>query len=200
VSGSRRVGQRELNRGPGRIRSTVRAGGRRGAVALLLAMGVLLTAGACGTDAQTLRPYTPAEGVNFDVGNPADFRNVVHVRNLLIISREPGQGVLSATLVTDGRDQLTGVTGNAIKVDGSPGAPFTATLTNTVSFANGAPLILTDGTPIAVNSPDLVAGLTANVTLRFRNAGEASAVVPVVDGNQPQYATISPAPAATPSA
>ncbi|MDQ5855178.1 MAG: hypothetical protein M3302_02415 [Actinomycetota bacterium] len=168
-------------------------------MALLLAMGVLLTGGACGTDAQTLRPYTPAEGVNFDVGDPADFRNVVHVRNLLIISRQPGQGVLSATLITDGRDQLTEVTGNAIMVDGSPGAPFTARLTNTVSFANGAPLILTDGTPIAVNSPDLVAGLTANVTLRFRNAGEASAVVPVVDGNEPQYASISPAPTSTPS-
>jgi hypothetical protein len=35
------------------------------------------------------------------------------------------------------------------------------------------------------------------VTLVFRNAGQASAVVPVVDGNEPQYATVSPAP--TPS-
>ena len=200
MSGSRRAGQRELIRGPWRVRRTARAGGRRGAAALLLAMGVLLTAGACGTDAQTLQPYTPAEGVNLDVGNPADFRNVVHVRNLLIISKEPGQGVLSGTLLTDGRDQLTEVTGNAIKGDGSAGAPFSATLNNTISFANGAPLVLTDGTPIAVNSPDLGAGLTANVRLRFRNAGEASAVIPVVDGNEPHYATISPAPTATPSA
>jgi hypothetical protein len=168
-------------------------------VALLLTIGLLLTAGACGTGAQTLQPYTPGEGINLEVGNPADIRKVVHVRNLLIISKEPGQGVLSATLLTDSRDELTGVTGNAIKGDGSPGAPFTGTLTNTVSFANGAPIVLTDGTPIAVNSPDLAAGLTANVTLQFRNAGEISAVVPVVDGNEPQYASISPAPTSTPS-
>ena len=171
--------------------------GFKGVAALLLAAGLLLTTGACGTDAQTLRPYTPAEGINLDVGNPADPNSVVYVRNLLIISKAPGQGVLSATLLTDGRDQLTEVTGTVIKVDGTVGAPFSANLANTVSFANGAPIVLTDGTPIALNSPDLAAGLTANVTLQFRNAGEATAVVPVVDGNEPHYATISPAP--TPS-
>jgi hypothetical protein len=171
--------------------------GFKGIAALLLAVGLLLTTGACGTDAQTLRPYTPAEGINLDVGNPLDPKSVVYVRNLLIISKAPGRGVLSATLLTDGRDQLTEVTGTAIKVDGTVGAPFSASLANTVSLANGAPIVLTDGTPIAVNSPDLAAGLSANVTLQFRNAGEATAVVPVVDGNEPQYATISPAP--TPS-
>jgi hypothetical protein len=169
----------------------------RATAGVLLALGLLLATGACGTGAQTLRPYTPAEGVNLDVGAPADARNVVHVRNLLIISKARGQGLLSATMVTYGRDQLTGVTGNAIKIDGTDGAPFTAALTNTVSFANGAPIVLTDGTPIAVNSPDLMAGLTAKVTLQFRNAGQATAVVPVVDGNEPDYATITPA--ATPS-
>ena len=64
----------------------------------------MLVVGACGTDAQTLRPYTPAEGVNVDVGDPSDAQSVVHVRNLLIISKAPGSGVLSASLVTDGRD------------------------------------------------------------------------------------------------
>jgi hypothetical protein len=172
--------------------------GFKGIAALLLTAGLLVTTGACGTDAQTLRPYTPAEGINLDVGNPSDPKSVVYVRNLLIISKAPGQGVLSATLLTDGRDQLTEVTGTAIKVDGTVGAPFSASLANTVSFANGAPIVLTDGTPIALNSPDLAAGLAANVTLQFRNAGEATAVVPVVDGNEPHYATISPAP--TPSA
>ena len=171
--------------------------GSKGVAALLLAAGLLLATGACGRDAQTLQPYTPGEGINLDVGDPADQTKVVHVRNLLIISKAPGQGVLSATIVTDGRDQLAGVTGNAIKVDGTAGAPFTANLANTVSFANGAQIVLTDGSPITVNSPDLAAGLSANVTLQFRNAGEATAVVPVVDGNEPQYATISPAP--TPS-
>ena len=108
----------------------------RGLLALLAALGLVLAVGACGTDAQTLRPYTPAEGVNVDVGDPADAQNVVHVRNLLIISKAPGSGVLSASLVTDGRDELTGVTGFAIKLDGSEGAPLTVDLSNTVSIAN----------------------------------------------------------------
>ena len=120
---------------------------------------------------------------------------MVHVRNLLIISKAPGSGVLSASLVTDGRDELTEVTGYAIKVDGSEGAPLTVTLANTVSIANGAQIVLTDQAPIAVTSPDLAPGLTASVTLTFANAGEVTVVVPVVDGNEPQYATISPAPA-----
>jgi hypothetical protein len=168
--------------------------GRRRAAGLLLATGLLLGTAACGHDAQTLRPYTPAEGVNFDVGG-TDPKTVVHVRNLLVISKTRGQGLLSATIVTDGRDELTAVSGNAIKVDGSAGSPFTAELTNTYSFANGAPIVLTDGSPINLTSPDLAPGLTANVTLQFKNAGAATAVVPVADGNEPQYATISPAPA-----
>ena len=98
------LGQVGLVRGRGRPA----AGAVRGCWRLLAALGLLLVGGACGTDAQTLRPYTPAEGVNVDVGDPADAQNVVHVRNLLIISKAPGSGILSASLVTDGRDELTG--------------------------------------------------------------------------------------------
>ena len=173
------------------------AGGVRGRLVALLAVLGLVLVGACGNNAQTLRPYTPAEGVNVDAGDPSDARNVVHVRNLLIISKAPGSGVLSASLVTDGRDQLTGATGYATKSDGSEGAPLTVTLSNSVSIANGAQVVLTDQAPIGVRSADLAPGLTANMTLTFANAGEITVVVPVVDGNEPQYASISPAP--TPS-
>jgi hypothetical protein len=170
--------------------------GVRALAALLLSLGLLLTA-ACGTDAQTLRPYTPGEGVNVDVGDPADVENQVYVRNLLIISSAPGVGIVSGSLVTDGRDQLSGISGVPIKADGSEGAPFTATLSNTVSIANGALVVLTEGSPITVRSPDLLAGLTARMTLTFAKAGEVTVVVPVMDGTEPQYATISPEP--TPS-
>jgi hypothetical protein len=168
----------------------------RGLLALLAALSLVLVVGACGTDAQTLRPYTPAEGVNVDVGDPSDPKSVVHVRNLLVISKAPGSGVLSASLVTDGRDQLTGVTGYAIKFDGSEGAPLTVTVSNTVSIANGAQVVLTDQA-IGVRSADLAPGGTANMTLTFANAGAVTVVVPVVDGNEPQYASIGPA--STPS-
>lgn len=192
MSGMTRAGRAGQGSGPSR---DVR--GRRRLAALLVSVGLLLTAGACGTDVQTLRPYTPAEGVNFDVGEGQDQQNVIHVRNLLIISKAPGSGVLSASMVTDGRDQLIGVTGNAIKSDGTPGAPLTVTLTNDVSLANGAQVVLTDGAPIGVTSPDLLAGLTANLILQFAEAGDHTVIVPVVDGTEPQYADISPAP--TPS-
>ena len=60
-------------------------------------------------------------------------------------------------------------------------------------------MVLTDQAPITVQSPDLMAGLVANVTLAFQNAGEVSLRVPVVDGNEPQYATLKPTPTSTPS-
>jgi hypothetical protein len=157
----------------------------------------MLAVGGCGNDAQTLRPYTPAEGVNADVGDPYDLESVVHVRNLLIISRSPGSGILSASMVTNGRDQLRDVTGYAIKADGSRGADLDVKLTSTVSVANGALLVLTDEGSIPVTSKDLAPGLTASMTLTFANAGAVTAIVPVVDGNLPEYASISPAP--TPS-
>ncbi len=172
----------------------------RSAAALLLALALLLVTGACGNDAQTLQPYTPGEGINVDVGDPADMSKVVHVRNLLIISKAPGQGVISATLVTDDRDELTAISGIPYKIDGSEGAPFTATLPQTVSFANRGQIVLTDRPLITVASPDLAPGLSAKLTLRFQNAGEVTLIVPVVDGTEPHYATISPSPETSPQA
>ena len=186
----------------GRIRFRAGAGGLtlRDGVSLLLVIGLLLVSGACGQNVQTNVPYTPGEGVNVDVGDPSIPDKVVHVRNLLIISWEPGEGVVSASIVTGDRDALTGVSGTPIKVDGTEGVPFTATLPSTVSLANGVLVVLTDEAPITVKSPDLMAGLDANVTLAFQNAGEVTLRVPVVDGNEPQYATIKPTPTPTSSA
>lgn len=183
----------------GRIRFRRGAGimALRGGVSLLLVIGVLLVAGACGRDVQTDQPYTPAEGINIDVGDPAKPNEVVQVRNLLIISHAPGEGIVSGSIVTGGRDALTSVSGTPIKVDGTEGAPFTATIPNTVSIANGALVVLTDQTPITVKSPDLMAGLDATMTMAFQNAGEVTVKVPIVDGNEPQYVTLKPTP--TPS-
>lgn len=195
MSGLMRTGRAGLGAGSAR---GVRGG--RGVAALLLVVGLLLGTGACGNDAQTLRPYTPGEGVNFDVGDELDIKNVVHVRNLLIISKAPGSGVLSALMVTDGRDELTKVAGKAIKADGTEGAALAVTITNSVTFANRAQVVLTDRAPIGVTSRDLAPGRTAIMTLTFANAGDHKVMVPVVDGTEPQYADVSAAPAATPRA
>ena len=187
--------------GAGRVRFRRAASGSslRNGSSLLLVIGLLLVAGGCGMDVQTNRPYTPAEGINFDVGDPASPNDVVHVRNLLIISWQPGEGVLSGSVVTYGRDSLTGVSGAPIKVDGTEGAPFTVTVPSTVALANGLQVVLTDQAPIILRSPDLMAGLEAMVTLQFENAGEMTKRVPIVDGNEGQYRAISPSPTPTPS-
>lgn len=169
----------------------------RGGASLVVAIGLLFFAAACGQNVQTNRPYTPAEGVNIDVGNPATPNKVVHVRNLAIISWGPGEGVLSGSIVTADRDSLSAVSGMPFKVDGSEGAPFTGTIPSTVSVANGLQVVLTDQPPIIVKSPDIKPGLDADVTLQFENAGEVALRVPILDGNEPQYATLKPS--ATPS-
>lgn len=177
---------------------------RRAGAALILVLGLLLSSTACGMDVQTMQPYTPGEGVNLDVGagevggNNED--GVVLVRNLLIISHGPGEGIISASMVVDGRDALTGISGTAIKTDGSSGAPFTATLPNSVTLANNVLVVLTDGPLITVSSPDLAAGLDATVTLQFEKVGQATVRVPVVDGSEPQYRSITPSPTPSPSA
>jgi hypothetical protein len=183
----------------GRIRFRAGAGDRvrQRAASLLLVIGLLLVSGACGMDVQTNRPYTPAEGINVDVGDPANPNKVVHVRNLAVISFAPGEGIVSGSIVTADRDALTSVSGAPIKVDGTEGAPFTGTIPNTVSIANGAQVVLTDQAPITVKSADLMAGLDTIVTLAFQNAGEVTLRVPIVDGNESQYLPLKPT--ATPS-
>ena len=139
----------------GRIRFRAGAGAWRwrGGASLLLVIGLLLVSGACGQNVQTTRPYTPGEGINVDVGDPAIPNKVVHVRNLAIISFAPGEGILSGSIVTADRDALTAVSGTPLKVDGTEGAPFTATIPNTVSVANNALVVLTDQAPITLEEP-----------------------------------------------
>jgi hypothetical protein len=162
-------------------------------VAALLMVLAASVATACGFEQQTLRPYTPAEGVNFDVGGDRG----VKVRNLMILSRTEGEGFLSATMVAGDRNQLTGISGKAIKSDGTDGAPLAATIQSPITLESGVPVILTDGPPITVRSPDLEAGLLAEVTLQFSPAGSTTVRIPVVDANEGPYASVSPQ--ATPS-
>ena len=159
------------------------------AAVLLVTLSVAVT-GACGMSVQTNKPYTPSEGINVDVGGYAG----VKVRNLLVLSRADGEGYLSGTLVSQQRNSLTAVSGKAIKIDGTDGAPITATIPQQISLGNGLVVVLTDQPLIVLKSPDLKAGLTAQLTLEFSEAGQANVIVPVVDAKQPPYSSISPAP------
>jgi hypothetical protein len=169
--------------------STALSRATRLAAVLLVTLSVAVTT-ACGMSAQTTKPYTPSEGINIDVGGYAG----VKVRNLLILSRTDGEGYLSGTVVSQQRNSLTAVSGKAIKADGTDGAPITATIPQQISLGNGLVVVLTSQPLIVLKSPDLKAGLTAQLTLDFTEAGQATVIVPVADAKVPPYSTISPAP------
>ena len=180
-----------------------RTGRFRTALALA-AVAAVLPAAACGQNAQTLRPYTPAEGVNFDLGGDKSNRDsVVHVRNLLIISRSPGEGIVSGTMVTTGRDTLVGVSGVPFRPDGSKGASFTAKIPRPVQLADNNQVVLTNQEPFVTitGATGLQAGLDAEVTVQFAQLGSTTVRTTVVDGNLPPYTGISPSasPSASPS-
>lgn len=166
----------------------------RSLAATLLGIVLVALASACGMNAQTTRPYTPAEGVSANVGPNA---KAVQVRNLMILSREDGAGYVSATLVAQASDTLTAITGYPLKADGSNGAPFETTMSKPIQLAAGELVVLTSQELIEVRSADLVVGGDAELTLTFSTVGDLTIRVPVVDANQPDYQTITPSP--TPS-
>lgn len=164
---------------------------RRAAVAAALSLTVTLGLGGCGFDVQTLQPYTPSQGVNATVGENEDLM----VRNLTVISRAKGTGFLSGTLTSYSEARLTGVSGTALAADGNTAGTLSVALPGPVELAPGNAVVLTDGTEITVTGQGLEAGLTAELTLDFGSVGSTTLQVPVVDGDLPEFSTVSPSPA-----
>ena len=182
-----------------------RAGGRaaRALAALLLSLGLMGLVAGCGFDAQLLQPYNPADGTNIDVGEDGTLK----VRNLLVVSDAKGKGYLSATIVSNAQERLTGVTVAPQSLDGTTGQAVPATLPAPVELTPGALVVLTDNPLIRVSAPGIEAGSSATVTMQFAQAGPVTLICPVVDGTVPpwseisasQNATASPSPSASPS-
>lgn len=163
------------------------------------ALGASLVLTGCGFDAQTLQPYTPAQGVNADVlDGPL-------VRNILVIANAAGKGQLSASLLSAKGDTLTSVSGTASKPDGSPastlqvtGAPASGGVGAAAAFAPvalpaGELVVLTSpATPVFVSSADLKPGLDAKLMLTFSSGAQQTITVPVVDAANPIYASVAP--------
>lgn len=154
------------------------------AASLCVPLALALTG--CGFSAQTLQPYTPAEGVNTSLGQ-------VMVRNVLVIADTTGQGLVSASLVSYGDDTLTAVAGTPHKVDGSAGSPLVVTATGLPLTLKPNKLVVLTDAPlrIAVSSPDLKAGLLADLTLTFSKAGQVKLVVPVLSSDEPEFEGIT---------
>ncbi|WP_040158579.1 hypothetical protein [Nigerium massiliense] len=162
--------------------------------AAALAAGSLLLGG-CGFSAQTLQSYTPAHGVNLDQG-------FLKVRNLLIIAKDGGQGVLSGSIVSQREaDRLTGITGHAITASDAPGSQLTISQA-AVPLPAGQMVVLAgdNGPQIRVSGSDLKPGLTAQLTLTFASGVTEEATVPVMSADDPIYATAVPSGPASSSA
>jgi len=175
-----------------------RAGSRaaRALAALLLSVGLVGLAAGCGFDAQLLKPYTPSDGTNIDVGEDG----VLKIRNVLVISRTKGEGILSTTIVSNQGEQLTGVTIAPQTLEGTAGAPVAATLPAPIALDPGVLKVLTNTQPlITVTAPELLAGSSATITMQFSKSGQVVINAPVVDGTVEPYSTISPAPAPAPA-
>lgn len=162
---------------------------RRGARIVVAGLGAALLLTGCGFNAQTLQPYTPAQGVNVDTGD-------VKVRNLVLVSDDEGRGIVSASLISSRADQLTGIQGTPIKDDGTPGAPLTVSGGEPVDLPANQLVVLTNPQPVlSVSSPDLEPGMIADLTLTFASGATTSLRAPVMGYDDPIYETISPAPA-----
>ncbi|QIK71711.1 hypothetical protein G7070_04765 [Propioniciclava coleopterorum] len=163
---------------------------RRGARLLVAAVGSALLLSGCGFGAQTLQPYTPAEGVNAQVGT-------VKVRNLVVVSDEQGKGYLSASLVSSANDTLVKVSGHPILLDGNAGSSLVVTGTPVALSANSLAVLTEPAATLQVSSSDLQPGLLAAITLEFASGAHETIQTPVLSPEDPVYATVSPAPAAT---
>ena len=164
------------------LRRAGRAGRlRQATAALLLSIGLTALVAGCGFNAQTNMPYTPSDGTNADIGDGG----AIKIRNLVLISRTAGEGVVSATLIGNTEDSLNSVSITPIKADGSSGSAVTATPAAPLQLGGGSLIVLTNVAPLSVTSPDLLAGLTAKVTMDFAKAGPTTLNCPVVDGTIP---------------
>ena len=169
---------------------------RRRAVRTLVAgVGASLLLTGCGFDAQTLQPYTPANGVNVDLPAGQDGRQL-KIRNLLLVADGAGKGVVSASIVSPVADSLVKVEGAARKADNSVGSPLTVT-GGPVQLQPNRMVVLTEGEGFTVSGSDLEPGLTADLVLTFKSGVQAEAIAPVMSSESKIYASITPAPAPT---
>ncbi|MBO0812367.1 MAG: hypothetical protein J2P23_10020 [Microlunatus sp.] len=178
-----------------------RMAGKRGRIGAALATaGLLFALSACGFGVQTLQPYTPADGVNVNVAPGPDGQpdaSTIKVRGLMILARTPTSGFLSATFDAQNTDTLTGITGNVLNPNGSTGDALTVNVSSPIKVGGGNPVVLVDHAAVTVTGNSLPAGQDASLTLTFANAGSEQVKVPIVDGNNDIYATVSPSAPAT---
>lgn len=162
------------------------------ATSLALVLGLMWSLVACGFDVQTTQPYTPADGVNLDVGT-------LKLRNMMVLSDASGEGFLAGSIVDSQDEQLVSVAGIPVNSDGTLGSALDITVNESVTLPANQLVTITQLPRIPVVGTGLVPGLEVNLTLTFTKAGAVAITVPVVDKTFQAYQTVSPTPYATPS-
>jgi len=142
-----------------------------------------------GCSFATLTSYTPAVGVQTD-------QSGLKIRNLLIVANDAGKGVVSGSVLSADGDQLTGISGVALKPDNTNGGTLKASPVNLMIPAGD--LINLTKSSFNVSSPSLKPGLLASLTLTFSKAGAVTLQVPVVDSTDPDFTSV-PVPSASAS-
>ncbi len=163
----------------------------RATAAAVACLGVSLGLAGCGFDVQSLQPDLSGQGVNVNAGQ-------VRIRDLVVVETGAQTGRLAGTLTSPTEDQMVSVAGFVHNLDGRQGAPLTTT-GQAVTVPAGGVVILTDGPGVMVASPDLKAGLTVDLTLRFRSGAQTTVKTVIVDKSNPVYRSVTPAPSVSTS-
>lgn len=156
---------------------------RRRLVRLGMAAAVVAAATLSGcVSTEVAQPYTPAIGVNSDAEG-------VNLRALTVVAKE-GKGRLTGSLDSASGDTLTSISGKATGSNFDDLSDLT-TESATIQVPAGKLVDLT-GQKITLSSDDLTPGLYARLTFAFERAGDVTVLVPVVDAEQPDYASAQP--------
>ncbi|WP_425308184.1 hypothetical protein AADG42_05340 [Ammonicoccus fulvus] len=156
----------------------------------------------CATP-QTLKPYTPAEGVQADVPStdavPGANEVPLKIRNLMIVAEpDANQGFLSGAFIApvDRSDRLVSIEGRTFTHTNTEAGTIQRVQANRELPAGQLVRLTEGGTPLQVSASQLTPGLLAELTLTFEGSKPQTLMVPVVDASKEDYATYSPAPAA----
>lgn len=153
---------------------------------LIVASATLLlpATAACSQEPKVIRPYTQAQGVNAS-------NTTVKLGDILLV-QQGGQARLSGLAVSSTDDEITGVTGHALKADNAISSELSPSTVRVPLTANTAVNLADAG--IQVSSPGLTDGLLASITISFARAEPITVQAPVAPATQPDLAPASPTP------
>lgn len=154
-----------------------------------IAAGLLLGGTACSRvgEFQSVKPYTPAEGVQADIipNNAPDDTTptALKLRNVMLVEQD-GEYVLAGAVVAPDRASLTSVEGVALDQHGAEAGEIT--FSDAEVDLEPTTMAFLEQEDITAESDDLQAGLLARLTFTF-DVGATTLEVPVVDGTKVNY-------------